>query len=71
MKKYLSIAILFALLVVLPASLVSAAPAAQGEDYTVQADDWLSKLAEGPARSRQKPAWSEWARAAAFGVTAN
>jgi glucose/mannose transport system substrate-binding protein len=38
---------LFALLVVvLPASLVSAAPPAQGEDYTVQADDWLSKLAD-------------------------
>jgi glucose/mannose transport system substrate-binding protein len=31
---------------VLSASLVSAAPLAQGEDYTVQADDWLSKLAE-------------------------
>jgi len=48
MKKYLSIAILLALLVaVVPASIVGAAPAAQGgEDYTVQADDWLSKLAD-------------------------
>ncbi|MCB0155345.1 MAG: extracellular solute-binding protein [Anaerolineae bacterium] len=47
MKKFLSIAILFALLVaIVPASLVTAAPPAQGEDYTVQADDWLSKLAD-------------------------
>jgi glucose/mannose transport system substrate-binding protein len=48
MKKLLSIAILIALLAaVLPASIVGAAPAAQGgEDYTVQADDWLSKLAD-------------------------
>jgi len=47
MRKFLTITILFALLVVvLPASLVSAAPRAQGEDYTVQADDWLSKLAD-------------------------
>jgi len=47
MKKFLTVATLFVLLVVvLPASLVSAAPPAQGEDYTVQADDWLSKLAD-------------------------
>ncbi len=44
MKKFLSIAVLLALLVgVVPASMVSAQG---GEDYTVQADDWLSKLAE-------------------------
>ncbi len=42
MKKLLSIAILVAMLVV-PASM---ALAQGGEDYTVQADDWLSKLAE-------------------------
>ena len=46
MKKYVSILILLAMLMVLPASMVSAAPLAQGEDYTVQADDWLSKLAD-------------------------
>lgn len=47
MKKVLAITILFALLIsVVPASLVNAAPPAQGEDYTVQADDWLSKLAD-------------------------
>ncbi len=47
MKKFLSITILLVLLVtVLPASLAGAAPPAQGEDYTVQADDWLSKLAD-------------------------
>jgi len=45
MKKFLTIALLFALLITLmPASLVSAQ--AGGEDYTVQADDWLSKLAD-------------------------
>ena len=45
MKKFLTVAILFALLVVvLPASLVGAQGG--GEDYTVQADDWLSKLAD-------------------------
>ncbi|MBI1880323.1 MAG: extracellular solute-binding protein, partial [Chloroflexi bacterium] len=45
MKKFLMIAILFALLVTLvPASLVSAQGG--GEDYTVQADDSLSKLAD-------------------------
>ena len=47
MKKFLSFALLIALLaVLLPASLATAAPLSQGEDYTVQADDWLSKLAE-------------------------
>jgi glucose/mannose transport system substrate-binding protein len=47
MKKFVSIAVLFALLViVVPATLVGAAPLSQGEDYTVQADDWLSKLAD-------------------------
>lgn len=45
MKKFISITLLFALLVtVVPASLVSAQEG--GEDYTVQADDWLSKLAD-------------------------
>ncbi len=44
MKKFLTIALLLALLVTLvPASLVSAQG---GEDYTVQADDSLSKLAD-------------------------
>lgn len=49
MKKFLTTALLLALLVtVLSASLVSAAPLPQGEgeDYIVQADDWLSKLAD-------------------------
>ena len=47
MKKFVSIAVLFALLViVVPTTLVGAAPLSQGEDYTVQADDWLSKLAD-------------------------
>jgi hypothetical protein len=44
MKKFLTIAVLFAfLLTIFPASLVNAQG---GEDYTVQADDWLSKLAD-------------------------
>ncbi len=44
MKKFLTVVILLSLLtIVLPASLVSAQG---GEDYTVQADDWLSKLAD-------------------------
>jgi len=44
MKKFLSIAMLIALLaVMMPASMVNAQG---GEDYTVQADDWLSKLAD-------------------------
>ncbi len=49
MKKFLSIVVLLILLIaVLPAALVSAAPPPQdeGQDYTVQADDWLSKLAD-------------------------
>ena len=47
MKKFVSIAVLIAVLVALvPASMVGATPAFQGEDYTVQADDWLSKLAD-------------------------
>ncbi len=45
MKKFVVILVLLSLLVVvLPASLVSAQGG--GEDYTVQADDWLSKLAD-------------------------
>ncbi len=45
MKKFLTIAILFTLLaLVLPVALVSAQGG--GEDYIVQADDWLSKLAD-------------------------
>jgi glucose/mannose transport system substrate-binding protein len=45
MKKFLAIVLLLALLVVvLPASLISAQ--GEGEDYTVQADDSLSKLAD-------------------------
>jgi glucose/mannose transport system substrate-binding protein len=44
MKKFLTTAILFALLLtVFPASQVNAQG---GEDYIVQADDWLSKLAD-------------------------
>lgn len=47
MKKFLNIAVLIALLLaIVPASIAGAAPALQGEDYTVQADDWLSKLAD-------------------------
>jgi glucose/mannose transport system substrate-binding protein len=46
MKKFLSVIVLMTLFLVLSASLAGAAPLAQGEDYTVQADDWLSKLAE-------------------------
>lgn len=45
MKKFIAIALLFALLVtLLPASLVSAQ--GSGEDYVAQADDSLSKLAD-------------------------
>ncbi|MBN1217858.1 MAG: LysM peptidoglycan-binding domain-containing protein, partial [Anaerolineae bacterium] len=44
MKKFVVIGLLFVFLVAaLP---VSAAPLGQGEDYVVQADDWLSKLAD-------------------------
>jgi glucose/mannose transport system substrate-binding protein len=47
MKKLVSVVLLLALLaIVLPATLVVAAPPAQGEDYVVQADDSLSKLAD-------------------------
>ncbi len=47
MKKLLIVATLLAILViVMPAALTAAAPPAQGEDYIVQADDWLSKLAD-------------------------
>lgn len=44
MKKCLML-LLVALMVVMPAAAI-AAPPAQGEDYVVQADDWLSKIAE-------------------------
>jgi len=45
MKKILTIALIFTLLAVLmPAALVSAQGG--GEDYVVQGDDWLSKLAD-------------------------
>lgn len=48
MKKLTTlIVLLIGLAVALPVSTVGAAPPAQGgEDYTVQADDWLSKLAD-------------------------
>ncbi len=47
MKKLLVAVLVFSfLMAAIPASLVAAAPPAQGEDYTVQADDWLSKLAD-------------------------
>ncbi|HEX9923374.1 MAG TPA: extracellular solute-binding protein, partial [Anaerolineae bacterium] len=46
-KKFQTLAVLLVLMVlVLPVSLVDAAPPAQDEDYVVQADDWLSKLAD-------------------------
>ena len=44
MKKFV-VVLLVALLLAVPATSI-AAPPAQGEDYTVQADDWLSKLAD-------------------------
>ena len=45
MKKILNIVLLVALLVtIVPASMVGAQ--GESEDYTVQADDWLSKLAD-------------------------
>ncbi len=44
MKKYF-ILLMIALILVVPAA-SSAAPLYQGQDYTVQADDWLSKLAD-------------------------
>ena len=44
MKKYL-ILLLIALMLALPAA-TGAAPLLQGQDYTVQADDWLSKLSD-------------------------
>ena len=48
MKKLFKLTLIAVLLLgLLPASLVSAAPLQQGgEDYTVQADDSLSKLAD-------------------------
>jgi hypothetical protein len=44
MKKYL-ILLMVAVILAVPAA-SGAAPLYQGQDYTVQADDWLSKLAE-------------------------
>ncbi len=44
MKKYF-ILLMVALMLVVPMA-SAAAPLNQGQDYTVQADDWLSKLAE-------------------------
>ncbi len=44
MKKYL-VLLMIAIILVVPVT-SSAAPLAQGEDYTVQADDWLSKLSD-------------------------
>ncbi|MEM7344574.1 MAG: ABC transporter substrate-binding protein [Chloroflexota bacterium] len=44
--KRLALFLLIALLIAIPASATAAAPPAQGEDYVVQADDWLSKLAD-------------------------
>ncbi|MBN1219100.1 MAG: ABC transporter substrate-binding protein [Anaerolineae bacterium] len=44
MKKYL-ILLMVALILAVPAA-SSAAPLGQGEDYVVQADDWLSKLSD-------------------------
>ncbi len=44
MKRYL-ILLMVAVILAVPA-VSGAAPLAQGEDYTIQADDWLSKLSE-------------------------
>ena len=44
MKKYF-ILLMIAIILVIPA-VSSAAPLNQGQDYVVQADDWLSKLAD-------------------------
>jgi len=44
MKKYF-ILLMIALMLAVPAA-TAAAPPAQGQDYTVQADDWLSKLSD-------------------------
>ena len=49
MKKFFGITIIIVLLATALAGVVNAAPpsqGAEGQDYTVQANDWLSKLAE-------------------------
>ncbi len=47
MKKFLGIVVLLALLLaIVPATVGAAPPQQDGEDYTVQANDWLSKLAD-------------------------
>ena len=47
MKKFPGIVVLLALLLaIVPATVGAAPPQQDGEDYTVQANDWLSKLAD-------------------------
>jgi branched-chain amino acid transport system substrate-binding protein len=47
MKKLFNITIILSLLLILmPVAAMAAPPGQAGEDYTVQADDWLSKLAD-------------------------
>jgi glucose/mannose transport system substrate-binding protein len=45
-KVFMIMALLVLLVIVGPVATAGAVPPAQGEDYTVQADDWLSKLAD-------------------------
>ena len=45
MKRLFSLALVIVVLAVL-APVAGAAPPAQGEEYTVRAGDWLSKLAD-------------------------
>lgn len=46
MRKIMSLLLLIALLAVLAPAATAAPPKQEGQDYTVQKDDWLSKLAE-------------------------
>ncbi len=46
MKKFIILAFVALLVLAIPATTIAAPPAQGGEDYTVQADDWLSKLAD-------------------------
>jgi ABC-type sugar transport system substrate-binding protein len=46
MRKALYLLMVFVLLAVLAPAAVAAPPKQEGQDYTIQKDDWLSKLAE-------------------------